>query len=120
MPPSGGRPGSNGCSGTLLIDWRLGPYSPRFGEIDAQRSSKHGGTPSPRVCGERVGVRGKFSLRKPAFHREIHAPHPTPLPVKNGEREQTESVAALISSDRNVRKSPRSPRTSTGRKSMTE
>jgi hypothetical protein len=43
---------------------------------------------------ERVGVRGKPV--ECAF-----APHPSPLPVKNGEREQTEYVALLISHHRN-------------------
>ena len=37
--------------------------------------------------GERVGVRGK-----PV--EWTSAPHPTPLPVKNGEREQTEFFAS--------------------------
>jgi hypothetical protein len=46
--------------------------------------------PSPRSWrGERVGVRGK-----PV--EWASAPHPSPLPVKNGEREPTEYVALLI------------------------
>jgi hypothetical protein len=51
--------------------------------------------PSPRSWGgERVGVRGK-----PVGWAS--APHPTPLPVKNGEREQIEYVARLITPRRN-------------------
>jgi hypothetical protein len=46
--------------------------------------------PSPRAWGgERVGVRGK-----PV--RASSAPHPSPLPVKNGERERAEYAAPLI------------------------
>jgi hypothetical protein len=46
--------------------------------------------PSPRSWGgERVGVRGKPVEWAPA-------PHPTPLPVKYGEREQTAYVARFI------------------------
>jgi hypothetical protein len=52
--------------------------------------------PSPRSWGgERVGVRGKVV-------ELASAPHPTPLPVKNGEREQTEYVALLVTSHWNV------------------
>jgi hypothetical protein len=40
---------------------------------------------APR-SGERVGVRGFYNLIG-------QAPHPIPLPVKNGEREQTEFAA---------------------------
>jgi hypothetical protein len=46
--------------------------------------------PSPRSwSGERAGVRGTAV-------EWASAPHPNPLPVKNGEREQTEIVALLI------------------------
>jgi len=48
--------------------------------------------PSPRSCGERVGVRGNLGTA-------IHAPHPTPLPVKDGEREQAEFAASVIRLD---------------------
>ena len=37
--------------------------------------------PSPRPYGERVGVRGGRKRRE-----QVSAPHPNPLPVKNGER----------------------------------
>jgi hypothetical protein len=47
-----------------------------------------------RSCGERVRVRGTTS-------RVNSAPHPNPLPVKDGEREQTEIVARLIPFRRN-------------------
>jgi hypothetical protein len=51
--------------------------------------------PSPRSWGgERVGVRGT------PFERAT-APHPSPLPVKNGEREQTAYVAPVIALRRN-------------------
>jgi hypothetical protein len=42
-----------------------------------------------------VGVRGK-----PV--EWASAPHPSPLPVKNGEREQTAYVEPLITSHRNA------------------
>jgi hypothetical protein len=44
---------------------------------------------------ERVGVRGKTC-------RVGLCPSPTPLPVKNGEREQTECVARLITPHRKM------------------
>src|SRR5580693_2365966 len=49
--------------------------------------------PSPRAWGgEREGVRGTPVER-------VSAPHPSPLPVKNGEREQTEYAALLSTPD---------------------
>jgi hypothetical protein len=51
--------------------------------------------PSPRSWGgERVGVRGRLAWAS--------APHPGPLPVKNGEREQAEYAAPLITPHRNA------------------
>ena len=51
--------------------------------------------PSPRAWGgERVGVRGT------PVERDF-GPSPQPSPRKNGEREQTEYVALLITSHRN-------------------
>ena len=56
----------------------------------AQAASRRSRGPSPRH-GERAGVRGRRRRR-----RECAAPHPDPLPVKNGERERGDIARHVV------------------------
>src|SRR5262249_10490228 len=52
---------------------------------EAGHSAEHSASaPSPRSCGERVGVRGASTSERLADR----PPHPNPLPLKKGERER--------------------------------
>jgi glycosyltransferase involved in cell wall biosynthesis len=72
-----GRHGRDGNPAALAQRGPRCPGHPRLGT-----SKDVGSTLSPPFRGERVGVR--------CGGNRYRAPHPTPLPVKNGEREQTE------------------------------
>ena len=44
--------------------------------------------PSPRSCGEKVGMRGAACSEFASLELVERAPHPDPLPAKSGERER--------------------------------